>query len=77
MEQNSRRSFEYLFDFLAHQVKGKINILMVSKAKLDQGFPLDQYYWMATVPLSVLKGMGMVVVFCYIIEKTYHLNFYQ
>ena len=33
------------------------------------------FYWMAAVSLSVLIGMGMTVVFCYILEKIYHSNF--
>ena len=65
------------FDFLAHQVKGNIDILMISETKLDESFPPSQFYWMATVSLSVLIEMGMAVVFCYISEETYHPNFYQ
>ena len=32
------------FDFLAHQVKGKIDILMTSEAKLDEIFPPSQFF---------------------------------
>ena len=40
MNINSIRS---KFDFLAHQVKGNIDILMISETKLDESFPLDQF----------------------------------
>ena len=65
------------FDFLAHQVKGKIDILMTSEAKLDEIFPPSQFFWMATVFLSVLIGMGMVVKCFCTLETIYHPNFYQ
>ena len=58
------------FDFLANQVKGKIDILMISETELDESFP-------STVSLSVLIGMEMAVVFCYILKKIYYPNFYQ
>ena len=32
------------FDFLAHQVKGDIDILMVSETKLDESFPPSQFF---------------------------------
>ena len=32
------------FDFLAHQVKGNIDILMISEAKLDESFPPNQFF---------------------------------
>ena len=31
------------FDFLAHQVKGNIDILMISETKLDESFPAGQF----------------------------------
>ena len=31
------------FDFLAHQVKGNIDILMISETKLDESFPSSQF----------------------------------
>ena len=31
------------FDFLTHQVQGNIDILMISKTKLDECFPSDQF----------------------------------
>ena len=31
------------FDFLAHQVKGNIDILMISETKLDESFPSGQF----------------------------------
>ena len=31
------------FDFLAQQVKGNIDILMISETKLDESFPVDQF----------------------------------
>ena len=31
------------FDFLAHQVQGNIDILMISETKLDESFPLGQF----------------------------------
>ena len=31
------------FDFLAHQVKGNIDILMISETKLDESFPPGQF----------------------------------
>ena len=65
------------FNFLAHQVKGNIDILMISETKLDESFPPSQFFWMATVSLSVLIGMGMVVEFCCTLETIYHPNFYQ
>ena len=65
------------FDFLAHQVKGNINILMISETKLDQSFPPSQFFGMATVSLYVLIGIGMVVEFCCTLETIYHPNFYQ
>ena len=65
------------FDFLAHQVKGNIDILMISETKLDESFPPSQFFWMATVSFSVLIGMEMAVEFCCTLEKIYHPNFYQ
>ena len=35
------------------------------------------FFWMATVSLSVLIGMGMAVEFCCALETIYHPNFYQ
>ena len=32
------------FDFLAHQVKGNIDILMISETKLDESFPPSQFF---------------------------------
>ena len=32
------------FDFLAHQVKGNIDILMISETKLDEGFPPSKIF---------------------------------
>ena len=65
------------FNFLAHQVKGNIDILMISETKLDQSFPPSQFFGMATVSLYVLIGIGMVVEFCCTLETIYHPNFYQ
>ena len=31
------------FDFLAHQIKGNIDLLMVSETKLDESFPPGQF----------------------------------
>ena len=31
------------FDFLAHQVQGNIDILMISETKLDESFPPGQF----------------------------------
>ena len=31
------------FDFLAHQVQGNIDILMISETKLDKSFPPGQF----------------------------------
>ena len=31
------------FDFLAQQVKGNIDILMISETKLDESFPFGQF----------------------------------
>ena len=31
------------FDFLAHQVKGNMDILMISETKLDESFPVGQF----------------------------------
>ena len=31
------------FDFLAHQVKGNICVLLISEAKLDESFPVGQF----------------------------------
>ena len=31
------------FDFLTHQVKGNIDILMISETKLDESFPVGQF----------------------------------
>ena len=47
-EENSCRSFEYYsirnkFDFLARQVQGNIDILIISETKLDQISPLGQF----------------------------------
>ena len=65
------------FDFLAHQVKGHTDILMISETKLDKSFPPSQFFWMPTGSLFVLIGMGMAVVFCCTLETIYHPNFYQ
>ena len=51
------------FDFPTHQVKGDIDILRISETKVDESFLLANFCWMATVSLSVLIGMGMVVDF--------------
>ena len=32
------------FNFLAHQVKGNIDILMISETKLDESFPPSQFF---------------------------------
>ena len=32
------------FDFLAHQVKGNIDVLMISETKLDESFPPSQFF---------------------------------
>ena len=32
------------FDFLAHQVEGNIDILMISETKLDESFPPSQFF---------------------------------
>ena len=37
-------SIKNKFDFLAHQVKGNIDILMISEAKLDESFPPSQSF---------------------------------
>ena len=70
-------SIRNMFDFLAHLVKGNINVLMISETKLDESYPPSQFFWMATVSPSVLIGMGMAVVFCFTLETIYHPNFYQ
>ena len=33
------------FDFLAHQVRVNIDILMISEPKLDESFPPSQFFW--------------------------------
>ena len=40
-------------------------------------FLLANFFWMATVSVSVLIGMGMAVEFCCTLETIYHPNFYQ
>ena len=37
--------------------------------------PTNFYRMAAAVSISVLIGIGMTVVFCYILEKIYHSNF--
>ena len=41
------------FDFLVTQVKGYIDILMISETKLDESFPIGQFPLMDTVFHSV------------------------
>ena len=65
------------FDFLAHRVKGYIYITMISETKIGKSFSPANFFWMATVSLSVLIGMGMVLVFFCTLETIYHPNFYQ
>ena len=36
-------SIKNKFDFLAQQVKGDIDILMISETKLDESFPVSQF----------------------------------
>ena len=36
-----------------------------------------KFCWVATISLYAKIGMGMVVIFFYILEKTYHPNLYQ
>ena len=59
------------FDYLAHQVRGKIDILMISETKLDESFHqvFINFFWMATVSFFVLIEMGMAVVFYYLLEN--------
>ena len=65
------------FGFLVHQVKGNTDILMISETNLMKVFLLANFFWMATVSFSALIGMAMAAVFCYILKKIYHPNFYQ
>ena len=37
-------SIKNKFDFLAHQVKGDIDILVISETKLDESFPSSQFF---------------------------------
>ena len=66
------------FDFLAHQLKENIDILMISKTKLDESsLPPANLFWTATVSLFVLVRMEIAVVFCCTLETIYHPKFYQ
>ena len=65
------------FDYLAHQVRGKIDILMISETKLDESFPPSQFF---------LDGHGIFFRFdrngngggiLLSIREHYHPNFYQ
>ena len=53
-----------------------MDILMITETKLDEIFPIGQFFIMALVVLSVLIVIEMVVVFCYTLEKIYHQNFW-
>ena len=66
------------FDFLAHQLKENIDILMISKTKLDEiSLPPANFFWTATVSLFILVRMEIAVVFCCTLETIYHPKFYQ
>ena len=65
------------FDFLVTQVKGYIDILMISETKLDESFPIGQFLIDGySVPFRFDKTK-MVVVFYYMLGMIYHPNFYQ
>ena len=66
------------FDFLAYQLKGNIDMLMISETKLDgSSLPPAIFFWTATVSLFILIRMEMAVVFCCTLETIYHPKFYQ
>ena len=55
------------FDFLVTQVKGYIDILMISETKLDESFPIGQFLIdRHSVPFR-LEETKMVVVFYYML----------
>ena len=55
------------FDFLVTQVKGYIDILMISETKLDESFPIGQFLIDGySVPFR-LEETKMVVVFYYML----------
>ena len=62
-------SIKNKFDFLAHQVTRNIDILMTSETKFDESFPPGQFLLDGYSVFSVLIGMGMVVVFGYILGR--------
>ena len=57
------------FDFLAHQVKGNIDILMISETKLDESFPPSQFLLDGySVPIRFDRNRNSGVILLYIRE---------
>ena len=65
------------FDFLAHQVKGSFDMLMISKTKLDESFPPSQIFLDGySVPFRFDRNGNDVLHFCCTLKTIYHPIFY-
>ena len=67
------------FDFLAQQVKGSIDILMISETKFDESFPVGQFLIDGySVPFRFDRNGNVGGILLYIREegKIYHRNYY-
>ena len=59
------------FEFLAHQVPGNIDMLMISETKFDESFLPSQFL------LDGYRSGREIVAFYYLSERTYHQNFHH
>ena len=68
-------SLKNKFDLLSEQVKGSIDILMVSETKLDDSFPKGQFLIEGSIRHLDLTAIEMVEESCYTFGKISPLNY--
>ena len=56
-------SLQNKFDLVTYQIKDNIAILMIKETKLDECFPIDQFFIMALVVLSIFRQRNYCVSF--------------
>ena len=56
-------SLQNKFDLVTYQIKDNITILMIKETKLDESFPIDQFFIMALVVLSIFRQRNYCVSF--------------
>ena len=64
------------FDLLVDQIKGNVDIMVISETKLDESFPNGQLKFQDMLYLVVYIAISLVVALWFLYEKIFYLEYF-